>query len=53
MSQTPGHIIYGEIGIGLHRSRADSYDVELRGTDPGAAAEIAPNRGPAGIRVPE
>jgi hypothetical protein len=35
---------YGEIEIGLHRSQPETYEVELRVTDPGTDAEVAPAR---------
>jgi len=44
---------YGEMEVGLHRSQPDSYDVELRVTDPGTAGEVAPARGQARISLDE
>lgn len=40
---------YGEIELGLHRAQPETYDVELRVTDPGSESEIAPIRGQARI----
>jgi len=44
---------YGEIEIGLHRSQPETYDVELRVTDPGTDAEVAAARGRARISLGE
>ncbi len=45
--------IYGEIEIGLHRVQPETYEVEVRITDPGTDAEIAPARGLAHISLDE
>lgn len=44
---------YGEIEIGLHRSQPETCDVELRVTDPGTDAELAPARGQSRISLGE
>lgn len=44
---------YGEIEIGLHRSQPETYEVELRVTDPGTDAEVAPARGQARLSLDE
>ncbi len=48
-----GNTVYGEIEIGLHRAQPESYDVELRVTDPETQGEIAPARGQARISPEE
>ena len=44
---------YGEIEIGLHRVQPETYEVELRVSDPGTEGEIAPARGQARFSVEE
>ena len=44
---------YAELEIGLHRSDADSYQVELRFKNPDSEAEVAPVRGRAAIDLVE
>lgn len=41
--------LFAQMEIGLHRLRADAYEVELRVTDPATEAEISPVRGPVRI----
>lgn len=41
--------IYAELELGLHRVQAESYQIELRFTDPGSEAETALRRGPCAI----
>ena len=38
---------YTELEIGLHRVEAESYQVELRFSDPASEADVSPARGPA------
>ncbi len=42
---------YAEIEVGLHRTQPESYDIELRVTDPETEAEVAPVRGHARISL--
>ena len=42
---------YAQIEIGLHRSQAEFYDLELRITDPEFESEIAPFRGRAYLEL--
>jgi hypothetical protein len=44
---------YGEIEIGFHRSQPETYEVELRVTDPGTDAEAAPARGQGRLSLDE
>lgn len=44
---------YGEIEIGLHRVQPETYEVELRVSDPGTEGEIAPARGQARFSAEE
>ena len=42
---------YAELEIGLHSGTADSFQVELRFTNPGSDAEVSPARGEAPIET--
>jgi hypothetical protein len=37
--------VYAELEVGLHRVQAETYQIELRYTDPASAAETSPRRG--------
>ena len=51
MSSKPNQ--YGEIDISLQPLETDTYQVELRVTDPGSNAKIAPRMAPARILLQE
>ena len=44
-----GHVVYGEIEIGLHKLQPEAIEVELRVNDPGTQGEIAPAIGEAHV----